>query len=72
MSTFEYKAMDGVGKLVLGRIEASNDDDLELRLTRMGLDLITFKTAGRTPPGMAQTPGRATRNWLPFVFTSNN
>ena len=47
MSTFEYKAMDGFGKLVLGRIEASNDDDLELRLSRMGLDLITFKSASK-------------------------
>jgi type IV pilus assembly protein PilC len=47
MATFEYKAMDSLGKLVLGRIEASNDDDLELRLTRMGLDLITFRSAGK-------------------------
>jgi type IV pilus assembly protein PilC len=47
MATFEYKAMDSLGKLVLGRIEASNDDDMELRLTRMGLDLITFRSAGK-------------------------
>jgi type IV pilus assembly protein PilC len=47
MSAFEYKAMDGFGKTVLGRIEASNDDDLELRLNRMGLDLIDCKPAGR-------------------------
>ncbi len=45
MSAFEYKAVDGEGKTVLGRIEASNDDDLELRLTRMGLDLIHYKPA---------------------------
>jgi len=43
MAAFEYKAVDSYGKTVLGRIEASNDDDLELRLTRMGLDLINFK-----------------------------
>ncbi|HED18126.1 MAG TPA: type II secretion system F family protein [Gammaproteobacteria bacterium] len=43
MAAFEYKAVDSHGKTVLGRIEASNDDDLELRLTRMGLDLIHFK-----------------------------
>jgi type IV pilus assembly protein PilC len=47
MSAFEYKAMDSFGKTVLGRIEASNGDDLELRLTRMGLDLIAFKPAGK-------------------------
>lgn len=50
MSAFEYKAMDGSGKTVLGRIEASNDEDLELRLTRMGLDLITCKPAGKRRP----------------------
>jgi len=47
MSAFEYKAMDGSGKTVLGRIDASNDDDLELRLTRMGLDLITARPAAK-------------------------
>ena len=48
MAAFEYKAVDSYGKTVLGRIEASNDDDLELRLTRMGLDLINFKPARNT------------------------
>jgi type IV pilus assembly protein PilC len=48
MSAYEYKAIDSFGKTVLGRIEASNDDDLELRLTRMGLDLITCKRAGKS------------------------
>lgn len=45
MSSFEYKAVDVSGKTILGRIEASNDEDLELRLERMGLDLINFKPA---------------------------
>jgi len=45
MPAFQYKAVDGDGKTVLGRIEASNDDDLELRLTKMGLDLIHYKPA---------------------------
>jgi type IV pilus assembly protein PilC len=48
MSAFEYKAVDGFGKTVLGRIEASNDDDLELRLTRMGLDLIDYRTVSNS------------------------
>jgi len=47
MAAFDYKAVDSFGKTVLGRIEASNDDDLELRLTRMGLDLIGYKQAGK-------------------------
>jgi type IV pilus assembly protein PilC len=45
MSTFEYKAIDSIGKTVSGRIHASNDIDLELRLGRMGLDLIKYKEA---------------------------
>lgn len=45
MAAFEYKAVDHFGKTVLGRIEASNDDDLELRLMRMGLDLVNFRAA---------------------------
>ena len=40
MPLFTYKAMDGSGKAVLGRIDASNLFDLEQRLMRMGLDLI--------------------------------
>ncbi len=47
MSTFEYKAMDSAGNAVVGRMEASNDDDLELRLSRMGLDLIHYRSAGK-------------------------
>ncbi len=45
MSAFEYKAIDNAGKTVNGRIHASNDVDLELRLGRMGLDLIKYKEA---------------------------
>ena len=40
MATFEYKAINDTGKIVLGRIDASNDSDLEMRLGRMGLEMI--------------------------------
>jgi len=40
MALFSYKAIDGRGKAMLGQIEAINLIDLELRLQRMGLDLI--------------------------------
>ncbi len=43
MSVFVYKAMDANGTIVRGNIDAANTSDLELRLTRMGLDLIDFK-----------------------------
>jgi type IV pilus assembly protein PilC len=40
MATFNYKAIDANGKAALGQIDALNIVDLELRLKRMGLDLI--------------------------------
>ncbi len=43
MPTFRYKAMDGTGRLAHGRIDAINDVDLELRLKRLGLDLVTAR-----------------------------
>ncbi len=41
MSLFLYKAIDPRGKAILGQIEAINIVDLELRLKRMDLDLIS-------------------------------
>lgn len=41
MALFTYKAIDTRGKATLGQIEALNIVDLEMRLKRMGLDLIT-------------------------------
>src|SRR5882762_237403 len=41
MPLFTYKAIDASGKNVLGRVEAVNVFDLEQRLARMGLDLVT-------------------------------
>lgn len=40
MALFAYKAMDAQGRVQHGRIDAINLVDLELRLKRMGLDLI--------------------------------
>src|SRR4051812_47314828 len=41
MALFTYKAIDPKGKSALGQIEALNVIDLEMRLKRMGLDLIS-------------------------------
>jgi type IV pilus assembly protein PilC len=49
MPTFVYKAVDQTGKPAQGQIEALNDIDLELRLKRMGLDLVTFRIAKKQP-----------------------
>jgi len=43
MSLFTYKAIDPQGRTVLGRIDALNIVDLEMRLRRMELDLISGK-----------------------------
>jgi type IV pilus assembly protein PilC len=41
MPLYTYKAIDAQGKAVLGRIDAGNVFDLEQRLSRMGLDLVS-------------------------------
>jgi type IV pilus assembly protein PilC len=41
MPLFTYKAVDSQGRNVIGRVEAVNLFDLEQRLVRMGLDLIS-------------------------------
>ncbi|MGH8673660.1 MAG: type II secretion system F family protein, partial [Burkholderiales bacterium] len=41
MPLYTYKAIDAAGKAVLGRVDAGNVFDLEQRLARMGLDLVS-------------------------------
>ena len=41
MPLYTYKAIDATGKSVLGRVDAVNVFDLEQRLSRMGLDLVS-------------------------------
>ena len=41
MPLYTYKAIDAEGKAVLGRADAVNVFDLEQRLSRMGLDLVS-------------------------------
>lgn len=41
MSLYAYKAMDANGRLIFGRMDAINSVDLEMRLKRMELDLIS-------------------------------
>jgi len=41
VALFTYKAIDARGKAALGQIEALNLVDLEMRLKRMGLDLVS-------------------------------
>lgn len=49
MSLFNYKAMNATGNLVHGELDAANLVDLELRLKRMGLDLVNGGKAAGLP-----------------------
>jgi type IV pilus assembly protein PilC len=53
VALFAYRAVDADGRISSGNLDAANAIDLELRLKRLGLDLLTFEgvkrsTAART------------------------
>lgn len=43
MPNYKYKAVDATGKIILGSLDAGNVADLELRLEKMEMDLVTYK-----------------------------
>ena len=43
MPLYKYKAIDASGKFIQGNLDAGNISDLELRLEKMDMDLVTFK-----------------------------
>jgi type IV pilus assembly protein PilC len=59
MASFVYKAVDKQGRPARGSLDAANDVDLELRLRRMGLDLITYRTEEKSASRYAR--GRVSR-----------
>jgi len=48
MPSFNYKAIDQLGRPAMGQMDALNEVDLEIRLERMGLDLITYRTVAKS------------------------
>jgi type IV pilus assembly protein PilC len=60
--SYQYKAIDKTGQPARGGLEAVNEVDLELRLRRMGLDLITCKEVDRQTS--IASGGRITRQDL--------
>jgi type IV pilus assembly protein PilC len=48
LATYDYRAIDQKGQNAKGQMDALNEADLEIRLERMGLDLITFKAAEKS------------------------
>jgi len=67
MPVMQYKAMDERGKVSLGRMEAVNEADLEVRLRRMGLDLINF-TAAKAKSGSSGGRKVARRDVIGFCM----
>jgi type IV pilus assembly protein PilC len=54
MATYNYRAIDQAGRHAQGQIDALNEVDLEIRLERMGLDLITFKPSEKSKKAFSQ------------------
>jgi type IV pilus assembly protein PilC len=67
MAAFQYKAIDRSGRTARGRLDAANEIDLELRLRKMGLDLITSRLLRSHAPSLAS--GNITRqDLITFCF----
>ncbi|MES2636384.1 MAG: type II secretion system F family protein, partial [Pseudomonadota bacterium] len=67
MATFNYKAIDQTGRHAQGQIDALNEVDLELRLERMGLDLITFRSSTKSNSAFAKNKV-SNRDLVMFCF----
>jgi len=67
MKIFQYKAIDSKGRVNVGRMDAVNTADLEMRLQKMDLDLINFKDLGQTGP-KTSAGGVSRRDLITFCF----
>lgn len=67
MATYRYRAVDKTGRPARGSLDAINITDLELRLRRMGLDLITCSELRKSSPWLVR--GRISRqDLITFCF----
>ena len=62
MGFYRYKGIDARGRIKKGKTRASNGADLEIRLRKMGLELISYKTT--LSPGLRLTLRRVKRRDL--------
>ena len=67
MATYNYRAIDQTGRHAQGQIDALNEADLEIRLERMGLDLITFKSTAKSTKAFSQNKV-SNRDLVMFCF----
>src|SRR3954470_8894027 len=68
MPSFQYKAVDKGGRTVRGGLDAVNEADLELRLRRMNLDLITCKQVNRKTSRLTGGGRIVRRDLINFCF----
>ena len=59
MALFAYRAVDEEGRISAGKLDATNAVDLELRLRRLGLDLVTYESATRSSVARSRQVTRA-------------
>ena len=67
MEVFQYKAIDDRGRVQVGKVDAVNVADLEVRLDKMGLDLINYKDLGSSTSHITGT-GVKRRDLITFCF----
>jgi type IV pilus assembly protein PilC len=68
MPAFKYKAVDKTGRPARGALDAVNEVDLELRLRRMGLDLVTYREVDKSAGGFAGGGSITRRDLITFCF----
>jgi type IV pilus assembly protein PilC len=66
VALYSYKAMNAAGDVVLGRLDAINPADLELRLQRMNLDFIRARPIRQSHLSFARQVSR--RDLIDFCF----
>jgi type IV pilus assembly protein PilC len=66
--SFQYKAVDKTGRPVRGGLDAVNEADLELRLRRMSLDLVTCKQVDRKQSRLSGGGKITRRDLINFCF----
>src|SRR5450432_3103921 len=66
MALFAYRAVDADGHISTGNLDASNAIDLEMRLRRLGLDLLTFSGVKRSTA--ARTRNISRQELITFCF----
>ena len=66
MASFSYRAIDDTGRMLSGNADAINPVDLEMRLKRLGLDLVTFQSIKKSTLMRARRVSR--KELITFCF----